>query len=66
MKVIRYGISGSFTDCYTNLYQLNLQMVAGLAFPFYSESKITFMPTYRFDIGSDVYDTSYVSEPFHH
>lgn len=39
-------------------YQLNLQMVAGLAFPFYSEARITFLPTYRFDIGSDEYDTS--------
>jgi hypothetical protein len=35
-------------------------MVAGLAFPFYSEARITFMPTYRFDVGVDVYDTSYV------
>jgi synaptojanin len=38
--------------------QLNLQMVAGLAFPFYSEARITFLPTYRFDIGTDEYDTS--------
>jgi hypothetical protein len=38
--------------------QLNLQMVAGLAFQFYSEARIGFMPTYRFDIGTDVYDTS--------
>jgi len=40
--------------------QLNLQMVAGLAFPFYSEARITFPPTYKFDIGTDTYDTSYV------
>ncbi|KAK7228548.1 hypothetical protein V2G26_000718 [Clonostachys chloroleuca] len=38
--------------------QLNLQMVAGLAFPFYSEARITFLPTYKFDIGTDTYDTS--------
>ncbi|SPQ18154.1 b2308100-bce0-45c7-bb3e-237ae9db2810 [Thermothielavioides terrestris] len=38
--------------------QLNLQMVAGLAFPFYSEARITFMPTYKFDIGTDEYDSS--------
>lgn len=38
--------------------QLNLQMVAGLVFPYYSEARITFLPTYRFDIGSDDYDTS--------
>ncbi|KAJ9157486.1 SacI domain and endonuclease/exonuclease/phosphatase [Pleurostoma richardsiae] len=38
--------------------QLNLQMVAGLAFPYYSEARITFMPTYKFDIGRDEYDSS--------
>lgn len=38
--------------------QLNLQMVAGLSFPFYSEHRITFMPTYKFDIGTDDYDSS--------
>ncbi|KAG4029922.1 hypothetical protein MFRU_014g02140 [Monilinia fructicola] len=38
--------------------QLNLQMVAGLTFQYYSESRITFMPTYKFDIGNDTYDTS--------
>jgi endonuclease/exonuclease/phosphatase family metal-dependent hydrolase len=38
--------------------QLNLQMVAGLTFPYYSESRITFDPTYKFDLGSDTYDTS--------
>lgn len=38
--------------------QLNLQMVAGYAFKFYSEARIGFMPTYRFDVGSDEYDTS--------
>ncbi|PHH74230.1 hypothetical protein CDD82_5041 [Ophiocordyceps australis] len=38
--------------------QLNLQMVAGLAFHFYSEARISFMPTYKFDVGTDDYDTS--------
>ncbi|PSR92105.1 SacI homology domain-domain-containing protein [Coniella lustricola] len=38
--------------------QLNLQMVAGLSFPFYSEARINFMPTYKFDIGTDDYDSS--------
>lgn len=33
-------------------------MVAGLAFRFYSEARITFMPTYKYDIGTDQYDTS--------
>jgi len=38
--------------------QLNLQMVAGLAFPFYSEARINFLPTYRYDIGKDEFDSS--------
>ncbi|KAF4626621.1 hypothetical protein G7Y89_g11537 [Cudoniella acicularis] len=38
--------------------QLNLQMVAGLTFPYYSESRITFNPTYKYDLGEDAYDTS--------
>ena len=46
-----------FESLYEN-DQLNLQMVAGYAFPFYSEARITFMPTYKFDIGTDQYDSS--------
>ncbi|GAP86147.1 putative synaptojanin 2 [Rosellinia necatrix] len=38
--------------------QLNLQMVAGLSFQYYSEAMIAFMPTYKFDVGTDRYDTS--------
>lgn len=38
--------------------QLNLQMVGGRSFPFYSEARISFLPTYRFDVGTDDYDTS--------
>ncbi|PHH80054.1 hypothetical protein CDD80_3043 [Ophiocordyceps camponoti-rufipedis] len=38
--------------------QLNLQMQQGLAFPFYSEARISFNPTYKFDIGTDNYDSS--------
>ncbi|KAL1959266.1 hypothetical protein VTO42DRAFT_2453 [Malbranchea cinnamomea] len=38
--------------------QLNLQMVAGYAFPFYNEGRITFPPTYKYDNGTDNYDTS--------
>ncbi|CRG89862.1 Polyphosphatidylinositol phosphatase INP52 [Talaromyces islandicus] len=46
---------------YGKLYendQLNLQMIAGRTFPFYSEGLIQFPPTYKFDFGSDEYDTS--------
>ena len=35
-------------------------MVAGHAFPFYSEARITFKPTYKYNNGTDDYDTSYV------
>lgn len=38
--------------------QLNRQMVMGETFPFYNEMQIKFPPTYKFDNGSNVYDTS--------
>ncbi|KAL8759779.1 MAG: hypothetical protein Q9199_000503 [Rusavskia elegans] len=56
-KVRRLIQAGDLGTLYQN-DQLNLQMVAGHAFPFYSESQITFMPTYKYDNGTDEYDTS--------
>ena len=38
--------------------QLHLQMVAGNTFPYYSEARITFLPTYKYNNGTDEYDTS--------
>lgn len=38
--------------------QLNLQMVHGKTFPFYNEARITFLPTYKYDLGTDEYDSS--------
>lgn len=38
--------------------QLNLQMVHGKCFPHYSEQTPTFLPTYKFNVGTDDYDTS--------
>src|SRR5579859_7057601 len=49
--------AGDLETLYAN-DQLNLQMVAGVAFPFYSEGRVTFLPTYKFDVGTDDYDTS--------
>lgn len=49
--------AGDLDTLYQN-DQLNLQMVAGHTFPFYSESRITFMPTYKYNNGTDDYDTS--------
>ncbi|KAF9884102.1 inositol polyphosphate 5-phosphatase [Aspergillus nanangensis] len=49
---------------YQKLYdndQLNLQMLAGHAFQFYTEGPITFLPTYKYDIGRDDYDSSHGS-----
>lgn len=33
-------------------------MIAGRVFPYYSEAQITFLPTYKYDNGTDEYDTS--------
>jgi synaptojanin len=38
--------------------QLNHQMANGQTFPFFDEMEIHFKPTYKFDKGTDVYDTS--------
>ena len=38
--------------------QLNLQMVHGKCFPHYSESMPNFLPTYKFNLGTDEYDSS--------
>ncbi|KAL3477830.1 SacI homology domain-containing protein [Aspergillus californicus] len=46
---------------YQKLYdndQLNLQMLAGRAFQFYNEGHVMFPPTYKYDVGKDIYDTS--------
>lgn len=38
-------------------------MLTGLTFPYYSESRIRFLPTYKYDLHTDTYDTSYVVPP---
>ncbi|OWB67858.1 hypothetical protein B5S33_g4036 [[Candida] boidinii] len=38
--------------------QLNQQMASGESFPFFDEMEINFAPTYKFDNGTDTYDTS--------
>ncbi|KAF4555326.1 SacI-like domain-containing protein 2 [Elsinoe fawcettii] len=38
--------------------QLHLQMMHGKTFPHYSEARIMFPPTYKFNNGTDEYDTS--------
>ena len=38
--------------------QLNQQMASGESFPFFAEQEILFPPTYKFDNGTKIYDTS--------
>lgn len=45
-------------EIFSNNQQLNLQMVAGIAFRYYNENPIKFPPTYKYDNGTDIYDTS--------
>lgn len=49
--------AGDLETLYAN-DQLNLQMVHGKTFPFYNEARITFLPTYKYDLGTDDYDSS--------
>lgn len=48
---------GDFGALYEN-DQLNIQMVHGKTFPFYTEKPPTFPPTYKYNLNSDEYDTS--------
>jgi endonuclease/exonuclease/phosphatase family metal-dependent hydrolase len=56
-RAVRLAKSGDYETLYEN-DQLNLQMVAGLTFPYYSEARILFPPTYKYDLETDEYDTS--------
>jgi len=56
-KARRLIQAGDLETLYSN-DQLNLQMVAGRTFPHYSEARITFMPSYKYNNGTDEYDTS--------
>ncbi|KAJ5157574.1 Inositol-1-4-5-trisphosphate 5-phosphatase 1 [Penicillium canariense] len=57
-QIVRDLISHrDFQKLYDN-DQLNLHMIAGRVFQFYSEGLITFAPTYKYDVGTDNYDTS--------
>ena len=56
-KVHKLIHAGDLETLYAN-DQLNLQMIAGRTFPYYSEARITFMPTYKYDLGVDTYDSS--------
>ncbi|KTW30137.1 hypothetical protein T552_00615 [Pneumocystis carinii B80] len=56
-EVKEYIKINDFGKLYEN-DQLNLQMNSGSVFPYYSESQITFPPTYKFDNGTNNYSTS--------
>ncbi|OLL23777.1 Inositol-1,4,5-trisphosphate 5-phosphatase 1 [Neolecta irregularis DAH-3] len=55
--VRHYINKGDIGVLFTN-DQLNLQMSANKAFTGYQEAQITFLPTYKFDNGTDDYDSS--------
>ncbi|EXJ79081.1 hypothetical protein A1O3_08582 [Capronia epimyces CBS 606.96] len=38
--------------------QLNIQMVVGSCFNYYREGRVKFLPTYKYDIGTDDFDSS--------
>ncbi|KAG5517864.1 hypothetical protein PMAC_000318 [Pneumocystis sp. 'macacae'] len=56
-EVKEYIKINDFEKLYEN-DQLNLQMISGSVFPYYSESQIIFPPTYKFDNGTNNYNTS--------
>ena len=56
-KVRQLIKAGDLDQLYHN-DQLSLQMMAGKIFPYYSEARITFLPTYKYENGTDEYDRS--------
>ncbi|GAM83447.1 hypothetical protein ANO11243_014350 [Dothideomycetidae sp. 11243] len=54
----RQLIRGGDLDTLHENDQLHLQMMHGKTFPHYSEARITFLPTYKYNNGTDEYDTS--------
>jgi synaptojanin len=55
---VRKLISEERWDILYESDQLNLSMLAGETFRYYNEGTIKFPPTYKFDNGTDQYDTS--------
>ncbi|KAK9467086.1 SacI homology domain-containing protein [Lipomyces arxii] len=56
-EVRKFIREGNLEALYQN-DQLNRQMQDGQVFPFFEEAPITFNPTYKYDNGTDIYDTS--------
>ena len=56
-KVRKYMQAGDLDSLYAH-DQLNRRMIEGRTFRYYSEASITFMPTYKYDLGKDTYDSS--------
>lgn len=57
-EVVRKLIAEKSWDTLYENDQLNLGMIAGEIFRSYNEGTINFAPTYKFDNGTDLYDTS--------
>lgn len=57
-EVVKDSIEQSDLEYLFENDQLNRQMILGETFPFYNEMQIKFPPTYKFDNGTNIYDTS--------
>ncbi|CAN6645717.1 polyphosphatidylinositol phosphatase Inp53p [Trichomonascus vanleenenianus] len=57
-EVVRRSIESGDLHTLLEHDQLISQMERGETFPYYHEAPITFLPTYKFDNGTDTYDTS--------
>ncbi|CAJ0898329.1 5068_t:CDS:10 [Entrophospora sp. SA101] len=55
---VRAFLEDENLDALLNAEQLTKQIERGQAFTDYIENPITFFPTYKYDIGTDMYDTS--------
>ncbi|BFZ55671.1 Inositol-1,4,5-trisphosphate 5-phosphatase 1 [Savitreella phatthalungensis] len=58
IEQVRHCIEARDYETLFEADQLNREMVKGKVFRFFHEKQITFPPTYKFDNGTDEYDTS--------
>ncbi|CAJ0761633.1 5962_t:CDS:10 [Entrophospora sp. SA101] len=62
---VRAFLEDENLDALLNAEQLTKQIERGQAFTDYIENPITFFPTYKYDIGTDMYDTRAAKEKVH-
>jgi phosphatidylinositol-bisphosphatase len=57
--IIKNWLQQDKLDALLEYDQLSIERSAGRTFPMFDEGRITFNPTYKYDAGTNQYDTRY-------